>query len=235
MPGPIGRPRTHASTTGEGTRRDILDAAARLFTEDGYGRTSTHKIAAAARISQPTLYHYYGGKHAILSELLLATVRPSLAFAEQQRHADAPPAVRLAALCAFDAGLLLSGAYNLGTLYLLPEIGDEEFAEFRDARTALYRIYRAHVADVLGSDPQAAHGRASLVFGLVESTILRRRTEPGLTAARVAPELADAALAILDLPGRERRTAVAAGLDVARDGGAAGAGAVVNRIDTSAD
>lgn len=226
----IGRPRTHASTTGRGTQQDILAAAARVFTEVGYGGASTHRIAREARISQPTLYHYYDGKAALLLDLLMATVRPSLTFAEGQRGGDSPAEVQLAALCAYDVTLLLSGEHNLGSLYLLQELAEEQFAPFRAERTALYRCYRSLVAAVLGTDEASAHGRASLVFGLVESVILRRRTEPALDDATVAREVADAALAILGLDAAARNPVVRAGLAQAGaaprpDGDAGGGGA----------
>jgi len=215
MAGTIGRPRAQASTTGLGTQRDILTAAARLFTEIGYGGTSTHAIAREARISQPTLYHYYSGKHEILLELLLETVRPSAEFAGRLRAGSEAATARLAALCVFDVMLLLSDQHNIGALYLLPELGDERFADFRAERTALYRHYRDLVAEVLGGGAAEAHDRASLVFGLVESVILRRRTEPGLVASTVAGEVADAALAILGVGGRSRASAVRRGAALA--------------------
>lgn len=204
MPPGLGRPRAKGpSTSGLTTEQDILVAAARLFCEVGYGSTSTYAIAQGAGISQASMYHYFPGKHAILLALLLDTVHPSVEYATALAARDEPTDVRLWALCSYDVGLLLSGAENTGSLYLLPELGDERFADFHTERERLYDVYRTLVAGVLESDDGEAHPSASLVFGLVESVILRRRTEDAMPADDVAPRIADAALRILGV--RESR------------------------------
>lgn len=204
MPPGLGRPRAKGpSTSGLTTEQDILVAAARLFCEVGYGSTSTYAIAQGAGISQASMYHYFPGKHAILLALLLDTVHPSVEYATALAARDEPTDVRLWALCSYDVGLLLSAAENTGSLYLLPELGDERFADFHTERKRLYSVYRTLVAGILESDESDesdegdADPSASLVFGLVESVILRRRTEDAMSADDVAPRIADAALRIL--------------------------------------
>jgi len=44
------------------TRRAIVDAAARLFTEQGYGATTVGAIAEAAGVSRKTVFTSVGGK-----------------------------------------------------------------------------------------------------------------------------------------------------------------------------
>lgn len=194
----LGRPRAKGpSKSGLGTEQDILVAAARLFCNAGYGSVSTHKIAAEAGISQATMYHYFPGKQAILLRLLLATVRPSVSYATALAERDEPADARLWALCAYDVRLLLAGPDNLGALYLLPEVDDEGFAEFRAEHARLYAVYHDLVGEVLG---EAAGSAARLVFGLVESVILRRRAEGDIDADAVAPAIADAALRVLRVP-----------------------------------
>jgi AcrR family transcriptional regulator len=51
------------------TRQAILDAAAALFVERGYIRTTVADIAAAAQVAVPTVYVSVGPKPAILGEL----------------------------------------------------------------------------------------------------------------------------------------------------------------------
>ncbi|MCE0539595.1 TetR/AcrR family transcriptional regulator [Kineosporia rhizophila] len=211
----LGRPRAKGpSPSGLGTERDILDAAAHLFCTAGYGSTSTHKIAARAGISQASMYHYFPGKQAILLRLLLQTVRPSVQFATALSDRPEPADVRLWALCSYDTRLLLSGRDNIGALYLLPEVDQEPFAEFHSERERLYAVYRELVASVTESDPEAAQQATALVTGLVESVILRRRTEGAMAADEVAPAIADAALRVLRVPERRLREAARSPLAV---------------------
>jgi TetR/AcrR family transcriptional regulator, fatty acid metabolism regulator protein len=49
---------------------DIIEAATRLFAEEGYHGTSTRKIAAAAGVSEGTLFHYYSTKNVLLLAIL---------------------------------------------------------------------------------------------------------------------------------------------------------------------
>ena len=198
MPRPPGRPRASAdSPTGRGTAQDLLDAAAALFCTVGYTSTSTYAIAERAGVRQASMYHHFPGKHAILLELLLGTVRPSLANADRLLAVDAPAASRLWALCHSDVELLCAGPDNPGALYLLPELADERFAPFRELHGALRARYATLVADVPGVAPGDVAALGALAIGLVESVILRRRDEPDLRADDVAPRFADALLRVL--------------------------------------
>jgi AcrR family transcriptional regulator len=47
----------------------ILEAAGKLFAEQGYEETTTHQIAASAGVSVGALYRYFDGKQAILKEV----------------------------------------------------------------------------------------------------------------------------------------------------------------------
>jgi AcrR family transcriptional regulator len=48
----------------------LLEAAARVFVEEGYARATTNRIAAAAGVSVGSLYQYFPSKDAIAVELL---------------------------------------------------------------------------------------------------------------------------------------------------------------------
>ena len=57
---------------GEETRRALLDAAARLFAEQGYHETSVPDIVQAAGVGHGTFYEYFGSRR----EILLALTKP---------------------------------------------------------------------------------------------------------------------------------------------------------------
>jgi AcrR family transcriptional regulator len=64
MSDPVKRPYTSSlrATQAQTTRRAIVDAASRLFVENGYGATTVDAIAAAAGVSRKTVFTSVGGK-----------------------------------------------------------------------------------------------------------------------------------------------------------------------------
>ena len=79
----MGRPRADRRRRERQPEDEILFVAARLFAEHGFAGTSTRAIAAAAGLRQPSLFHWFANKEAILERLLQRSLAPSLAFAEQ--------------------------------------------------------------------------------------------------------------------------------------------------------
>jgi AcrR family transcriptional regulator len=198
---PVGRPRSGGRQRPGGTpREEILDAAAELFTSRGYAATSTRMIADAVGIRQASLYYHVSNKEELLEELLAETVRPSLAFAAALENAADPsgppdaPDARLFALAAFDTAVLCGGRWNLGALYLLPEVRGERFARFRAERAELRASY-AHLIDQLAFEPD--DGLTDLVFGLVESVIPLRSEREILDVDLVATRVASACLRLV--------------------------------------
>jgi AcrR family transcriptional regulator len=68
------------------TRQRILQAARRLFAENGYEATTTRDIAHAAEIATGTLFNYFPTKEAVVA--CLANEAVSGALAGAQRNAD---------------------------------------------------------------------------------------------------------------------------------------------------
>ncbi|MGW5522457.1 TetR/AcrR family transcriptional regulator [Gordonia sp. NPDC003950] len=170
-----GRPRlVEPKRRGATAREEILDASAELFVRHGYSGTSTRMIAEAVGIRQASMYHYFKNKDDILADLLEATVVPSLERARELLVGDDPAMDRLLDLARYDAGQLVDSRWNLGSLYLLPEVADERYAEFRSAREELAQAYESLTVEVLG-DP--ADKRCLLPFRLVESIIMLRSDE----------------------------------------------------------
>lgn len=84
--------------TGEKGRRrraEIIDAAERLFSEQGYERTTAQDIADATEILKGSLYYYIGSKEQLLFEVLLRT--------HQQLHSFVVEEVDYSALAAQEA------------------------------------------------------------------------------------------------------------------------------------
>jgi AcrR family transcriptional regulator len=187
--------------SGDRSRDEILDAAAALFTAHGFAATSTRAIAVAVGIKQASLYYHFPSKEEILAELLRGTVAPSLGVADTLERAGTDPPVALHALATFDVRLLCSGPWNLGALYLLPEVRTGGFAAFWHERTRLRDAYAATVDRGCrdGSFPAAAPPAADLVFALVES-VIPARSEGREDLERLAEAVPDACLRLLAVP-----------------------------------
>lgn len=176
---------------------EILDAAAELFTTRGYTATSTRAIADAVGLRQASLYTHFPTKAAILVSLLDSTVGPSLAQARRLRDGvrdgvgdgsgggdgggdgDADPRQTLLTLATIDVEGLLASRWNVGMLYVLPEVAGEDFEGFRNARTELRGIYRELVARCR-PDLDPADPILDLPFRVVESVIPHRQDHPGV-------------------------------------------------------
>jgi AcrR family transcriptional regulator len=203
-----GRPRLHEQRRPGSTGRDeILDAAGELFTTNGYAGTSTRTIAEYVGIRQASLYHYFRTKDDILCALLSQTVAPTLAFLPILRdiHPALSAAEQLHALATFDGHQLMGGRWNLGALYLLPELrgeGLEPFCSDRERLRHHYLMLSVTVIASTGVDDAAA----DLPFRLVESLVNMWSTPPGPARERLPLQVADACLRVLGIPDAEARS-----------------------------
>ncbi len=209
----VGRPRADRlrPRSDRPPREELLCAAAELFTVRGYAATTTRVVAERAGMRQATMYHYFGGKEDLLAELLESTVAPSLVLARRLlADTGRPAARRLWELCRSDVLLLCGGPYNLGALYLLPEVAGARFERFRRMRGELKAAYRVLLDGTgaraeLAGDGSALALRNDLVFGLIEGVMLIHRADPGRPVTVFAEATADAALRIAGARARPDR------------------------------
>ncbi|MFT3661529.1 MAG: TetR/AcrR family transcriptional regulator [Gordonia sp. (in: high G+C Gram-positive bacteria)] len=172
-----GRPRlVESRSPGRSARDEILEACAELFIKNGYTKTSTRMIAEAVGIRQASIYHHFENKDDILDALLKTTVAPSLERARELLAQPGDPLDRLLRLARFDVAQLVEAEWNLGALYLLPEVREPRFADFRAARRALAGVYEELAVEVLGDRDD---DRRLLPHLLVESSIMLRTDESG--------------------------------------------------------
>jgi AcrR family transcriptional regulator len=191
-----GRPRlTKQRRPGPTAQAEILDAAAELFTTKGFASTSTRQIAEMVGMRQASLYHHFATKDDILAALLEQTVTAPLELANRLAATTEPAAVRLYALLLFDSGQLMAGRWNLGALYLLPELRTERFSRFREERQQLRRRYREFAAAVLAELGTDDESRAGLPFRIVETVINERSDAEGAGTGTGTGEQSPALLA----------------------------------------
>ncbi|MGY0501664.1 TetR/AcrR family transcriptional regulator [Nocardia sp. FBN12] len=185
-----GRPRLEQRRRqGTTPRAEILDAAAELFTTKGYANTSTRAVADAVGIRQASLYHHFAAKDDILDALLAETVAGPVEFAQRMMAEPESAVVQLYALALFDVRQLRTARWNLGALYLLPELRTERFVAFRRRRDEL----RGHYERLAAASSAAAgesEGSRILPFRLVETVIAIRYDEgdAGIDTEREIPD-----------------------------------------------
>ncbi|RNC71336.1 MAG: TetR/AcrR family transcriptional regulator [Desulfuromonadales bacterium] len=67
------RPEKGEAKVNEAVRERLLTAALELFVAKGYASTSVREIVAAAGVTKPVLYYYFGSKEGIYLELMTGT------------------------------------------------------------------------------------------------------------------------------------------------------------------
>lgn len=196
-----GRPRKQQpSRPGATAREEILDAAAELFTTQGYATTSTRSIAEAVGIRQSSLYHHFKTKDDILEVLLAGTVSSGLGFARgicAGADGDRDPVstgARLHAVALFDGTQLCNARWNVGVLYNLPESRSERFHNFTKDRRELRGLYQRLGAALPENDWTATGQNGDLAFRLVETLISLRAD--GLSIPESALQAADAGIVL---------------------------------------
>jgi AcrR family transcriptional regulator len=198
-----GRPRSQQpSRPGATAREEILDAAAELFTTQGFANTSTRSIADAVGIRQSSLYHHFKTKDDILEDLLEGTVAGGLRFARAVAalpSTEAEAGSRLHAVALFDGTQLCSARWNLGVLYHLPEARSGRFARFLADRQELRNLYGELGAGLSPANPAAdlGAGPGDLAFRLVESLVNLRAD--GMATSASPLQAADAGLILCGL------------------------------------
>ena len=149
-------------------RAAIRHAAARVFARDGYGGASMAAVAVEAGVSKPALYHYHGGKAALLFDVLdahLSALRDricGLRFDTDDPRAQLK-AIVTELLLAYD-GADAEHAVQMTALDALPP---EQQEALRAHQRALVAFLRARVSAMAPHLDRARLGAATMsVFAM---------------------------------------------------------------------
>jgi AcrR family transcriptional regulator len=145
------------------TRERILCEASSLFARQGYHGTSTREIAAAVGVRQPSLFHHFPSKGAIVRALLASDLDDALPFVLALAREDGSAATRLYRYLHHDVAHLASSPYNLSGVYTEEVMGDPEFGPWSRKRGRLHGAVERIVQQ----------GMASGEFVLVPSLLIR--------------------------------------------------------------
>ena len=130
------------------TRQALIDAAAELYEQRGYERTTIADIAGAADVSTRTFFSYFASKEDVLFPDADARVRAALTAIDECRPGERPTAILLRALSELgDAGDDLVGpmaALRLRFIRSVPSVRGRALQRQLDAQTEI--AARLHAA-----------------------------------------------------------------------------------------
>ncbi|MCV2890501.1 MAG: TetR/AcrR family transcriptional regulator [Pseudophaeobacter sp. bin_em_oilr2.035] len=124
-------------------REGVLDVAARLFREQGYGSVSLRKIAQVAGIKAGSIYYHFGSKDEIVLSILdtgIMAVHDEMRLAVSSQASDASAEVILrAAITAHLRALLDVSDYSSANVRIFGQVPQS----VRDANLPTRRSYEA--------------------------------------------------------------------------------------------
>lgn len=185
----------------------ILDAAARILSEEGYRRFNTNRVAEVAGVSVGSLYQYFPSKDAMLSALLRRhDERQMEALARSLRVADAVPLEQ--GITGLITGFIDGHLADLDLQRVLIDAPHLEGASAHQANKATgIEAVAAWLASKLGNVPKdvvslVAFTAVNAVDGVVHAALRDRATD--LKSGALGRMLAQmiTAYVVASIPGR---------------------------------
>jgi AcrR family transcriptional regulator len=130
-----------------GTREQILTVASNLFAVHGYIGTTTREIALAVGIRQPSLFHHFASKAAIMEALLEHDLARSVPARERIARAEEPAADRLYRYLFDEVTHIAGSRYNLAGVYTEEVRASPEFEPWHRRRRRLHRAIERIIRD----------------------------------------------------------------------------------------
>ena len=205
-------PAAHADAD-SGTRDLILTVASNLFAVHGYYGTTTREIAEAVGVRQPSLFHHFASKAAIMEALLEHDLARTVPARERIARADAPASVRLYRYLVDEVTHIAGARYNLAGVYTEEVRASPEFEPWHRRRRRLHRAIERIVADGQASGEFIAFDRYLIreaLLGILGRTLTRYSGGQRPFHASLPDEIAMLSLrAVLIDPARVQEVATA--------------------------
>jgi AcrR family transcriptional regulator len=135
------------TSSDRGTREQILTVASNLFAVHGYYGTTTREIAQAVGIQQPSLFHHFGSKAAIMEALLEHDLARSVPARERIARSDDPAPIRLYLYLHEEVTHIAGSRYNLAGVYTEEVRASPEFEPWHRRRRRLHRAIERILQD----------------------------------------------------------------------------------------
>jgi AcrR family transcriptional regulator len=132
----------------EKRKTEIMQKAMKLFSTKGFDATSTNDICWAARMTKPSLYHYFSSKNHLLFSVHMYAIEnllhPYLAEAESIEE----PKERLSVMIREYARLVLSHPELRFLLHESLTVKDQYHGEIRKEWRRLYGLFRSTIGEL---------------------------------------------------------------------------------------
>jgi AcrR family transcriptional regulator len=137
-------------------RRQILDAAIRVFARQGFHSTRVSDIADEAGVAYGLVYHYFKSKEEVLNELFTERWSLLLAAIDEADSADRPPREKLGSVATF---IIESYRHDPELMKVIivevtraaNSFGQTHLREIRRAYDSIARIVRADIDPAFAS------------------------------------------------------------------------------------
>ncbi|NKQ58978.1 TetR/AcrR family transcriptional regulator [Amycolatopsis sp. K13G38] len=176
--------------------RRLLSAATRLFAQRGYDRTSVQEIVAAAGVTKGAMYHYFGSKDDLLSEIYGRVLRLQTEQLEKVATTEAPVLERLRRAA---ADVVVSTIENLDDTTIFMQsmhlLSPEKRRSVRAERRGYHERFRSLIEEGQRAGVFRGDKPADIVvdffFGSVHHLGSWYRDDGELSARQVAEHYAD--------------------------------------------
>lgn len=168
---------------GEATRDRILLEASRLFARWGYHGTSTRDIARSVGIQQPSLFHHFPTKRAIMEALLKLNFQRAVEYAVAVLATEGSAGARLYRVLRSDLSNVSQIPFDLSGTQGDDILRDPEFENWGKKQKRLHKVWRSLVEEGIREGSFVAYDS-----GLVQLTIEGVFKEVIRTAARHSAE-----------------------------------------------
>jgi AcrR family transcriptional regulator len=182
-------------------QQEVVLAAAQVFAQQGYDRTSVQELTQAMGLAAGALYHYFGSKEQLLIRICDQLMEPLLEHARELLAQDAPPEEQLRALVRLWVSHVVEHRDHM-LVFQQERHAIERGDQWRGVRAARKHFERL-VDDLLARVHESGTGipanrrlALSALLGMVNHTAQWYRPKGGLTPEQIADGYVDLLLGI---------------------------------------
>lgn len=156
----------------EQRRRDLLEAAGRLFGTHGFSAVALDDVGSEVGVTGQAIYRHFRGKQDMLGQLLLEVSRNLLEGGKDIHLQETRPSARLDRLVMFQVEFALNSPEVIRVQdQEMPRLADVDRRRIRRMQREYMDIWSAAIAALHpGGGSDELHTRVHAVFGLINST-----------------------------------------------------------------